>query len=43
MQIPSLLGRDIIDKWRVTYDKSRSELIAEVVASDLCLDLKTNK
>ena len=34
MTIPSLLGRDIIDRWRVTYDKSASELLAEVVFSD---------
>ncbi len=40
MDIPSLLGRDIIDKWRVTYDKSQSEFTAEVVASDVRLDLK---
>ena len=32
--IPSLLGRDIIDRWRVTYDKSASELLAEVITSD---------
>ena len=34
MTIPSLLGRDIIDRWRVTYDKSASELQAEVISSD---------
>ena len=34
MTIPSLLGRDIIDRWRVTYDKSVSELLAEVISSD---------
>ena len=34
MTIPSLLGRDIIDRWRVTYDKPASELLAEVVFSD---------
>ena len=34
MTIPSLLGRDIIDRWRVTYDKSASELLAEVISSD---------
>lgn len=34
MTIPSLLGRDIIDRWRVTYDKSVSELLAEVITSD---------
>lgn len=34
MRVPSLLGRNIIDRWRVTYDKSVSELIAEIVSSD---------
>ena len=34
MTIPSLLGRDIIDRWRVTYDRSASELLAEVISSD---------
>ena len=34
MTIPSLLGRDVIDRWRVTYDKSASELLAEVISSD---------
>ena len=34
MTIPSLLGRDIIDQWRVTYDKSALELLAEVISSD---------
>ena len=32
--VPSLLGRDIIDRWRVTCDKSPSELLAEVISSD---------
>jgi len=34
MRMPSLLGRNIIDRWRVTYDKSVPELVAEVVSSD---------
>ena len=34
MTVPSLLGRDIIDRWRVTYDMSASELLAEVISSD---------
>ncbi|MYJ75023.1 MAG: hypothetical protein F4089_07905 [Gammaproteobacteria bacterium] len=34
MRVPSLLGRNIIDRWRVTYDKSVSELVAEVVSAD---------
>ena len=34
MTAPSLLGRDIIDQWRVTYDRSASELLVEVVSWD---------
>ncbi len=34
MRVPSLLGRDIIDRWRVTYDKSTRVLFAEVVSKD---------
>ena len=34
MTIPSLLGRDVIDRWRVTYDKSALELLAEVMSFD---------
>ena len=34
MTIPSLLGRDVIDQWRVTYDKPASELLAEAISWD---------
>ena len=34
MTIPSLLGRDIIDQWRIIYDKSKLQLVAEVISSD---------
>ena len=34
MRVPSLLGRNIIDRWRVTYDKTVSELAAKVVSAD---------
>lgn len=34
MTVPSLLGRDIIDRWRVTYDKSEAELLAEAISWD---------
>ena len=34
MNVPSLLGRNIINRWSVTYDKSASELLAEVISSD---------
>ena len=31
---PMTLPRDIIDRWRVTYDRSASELLAEVISWD---------
>ena len=34
MAVPSLLGRDIIDQWRVIYDKPALELLAEVISYD---------
>ena len=34
MTIPSLLGRDVIDRWRVTYDKSALELLAAAISWD---------
>ena len=40
MTIPSLLGRDIIDRWRVTHDKSVLELLAEVISSDAQQELE---
>lgn len=33
-KIPSLLGRDVIDRWRVTYDKTRAELLGQVISCD---------
>ncbi len=33
--IPSILGRDIIDRWAVTYDKQNAGLTAEVIQSDM--------
>ncbi len=35
MRVPSLLGRNIIDRWRVTYDKSAASLSAEVLSADM--------
>ena len=40
MHIPSLLGRDIIDRLRVTYDKSANKLLADVVSCDVDITLK---
>ena len=33
IDVPSLLGRDIIDRWRVTYDKTGNTLSVEVVSA----------
>ena len=38
MRVPSLLGRDVIDRWRVTYDKPAGMLAAEVISSDVTFD-----
>lgn len=35
MRVPSLLGRDIIDRLRVTYNKSTNELLADIVSCDV--------
>lgn len=34
LRVPSLLGRDVINRWRVIYDYSNSTLDVEVVSSD---------
>ena len=34
LTLPSLLGRNVIDHWRITYDRSASELTARVVSYD---------
>ena len=39
MHVPSLLGRDIIDRLRTTYDKSKNELLADVLSSEVNLAL----
>ena len=41
MRLPSLLGRDIINRWRIVYDQSVPELSAEVLASDAKYDLSS--
>ena len=41
MRLPSLLGRDIINRWRIVYDQSVPELSAEVLASDSKYDLSS--
>ena len=38
MSVPSLLGRNIIDRWRVVYDSTELELSAEVVSADAVVE-----
>lgn len=40
MRLPSLLGRDVIDRWRVLYDKLNTTLTAEVVTADTRIPLR---
>ena len=34
MNIPSLLGRDILDRWRMTYNPSKRYLAFKVLSAD---------
>ncbi len=40
-EVPSLLGRDVIDRWRVTYDPQGVGLRAKPHSADMTIDLKT--
>ena len=40
MRLPSLLGRDVIDRWRVLYDKPNTTLTAEIITADTRLPLR---
>jgi hypothetical protein len=40
MDYRSLLGRDILDRWRLTYDPTKSSLRAQVRSADYVIDLK---
>jgi len=35
MDIPSLLGRDILDQWRMTYNPSKNRLTFKVISADI--------
>lgn len=37
LSIPSLIGRDIINKWVITYDHPNNSLAAEVVYATVVL------
>jgi len=39
LQLPSLLGRDIIDRWRMICDKTRGELSFEIVTADMTVPI----
>ena len=32
--VPSLLGRDVINRWRMIYHPSNNELTAQIISSD---------
>ena len=38
-RIPSLLGRDLLNNWRFTYDRVKGEVLAKVYKSDLIREL----
>jgi hypothetical protein len=38
-EMPSLLGREILDRWRMIYDPSRNNLSFIVRSADLVLDV----
>ena len=40
MSVPSLLGRNIIDRWRVVYDPTELELTVEVASADAVVDVE---
>ncbi len=39
MHLPSLLGRDIINRWRIDYHPTSSELRCEVITADEVIEL----
>ena len=39
MRVPSLLGRDIINRWRIDYHPTAGALTCEVMAADETIDL----
>lgn len=40
--VPSLLGRDILDRWRIIYDPLKSGLRAKPRSADITIDLAKN-
>ena len=39
MDLPSLLGRDILDNWRMTYSPQQRRLVFKVLVADATIDL----
>ena len=37
MELPSILGRDVLDRWRMTYDPGNDELVFEVGTADVTI------
>ncbi|MEX2226223.1 MAG: aspartyl protease family protein [Dehalococcoidia bacterium] len=42
LKLPSLLGREILDRWRMVYQPSADELSFEVVSADFTIDRRTS-
>ncbi len=39
MDLPSILGRDILDKWRMTYNPQKRRLAFKVILADITVPL----
>jgi hypothetical protein len=39
MDLPSLLGRDILNKWRMIYNPSKNRLFFEVISADVTVPI----
>ena len=42
MDIPSLLGRDILNRWRMIYNPTRNRLSFEVLSADVILPITSS-
>lgn len=41
MQLPSLLGRDILDKWKMIYHPTKKQLHFGVISADVKIPIST--
>ncbi|MGB2799883.1 MAG: hypothetical protein WBC82_08605 [Dehalococcoidia bacterium] len=39
MDLPSLLGRDILDRWRMTYNPQKKQLLFKIILADATVPL----